>query len=233
MLQPDVELYELSDSFFSVFPEANRKSDYDFNAKFYDFIVPNPLPQKLIWKNSLEDYHNFCVKALNSAESGAVLDAGCGSLVFTARAYSECHNRPILLLDRSLVMLQKAAKRLTEINGRIPENILLLQADIFDLPFREKTFATVNSFGMLHLFDDTKTFLDSLNHVLNENGRMYLLVLLGETPLGKFVTNIFKRTGEIALALNSERMRQRIMDAGFNLKLNVKGNIGYIELFET
>ncbi len=222
------ELYEISERFFSVFPEGKRKSNYDVKAKFYDYIIGNEIYNKIVWGNSKKDYENFCSLALSSSESGAVLDAGCGTLVFTAEAYSRCRKRPVILVDRSLTMLEKAAERLKRLNGEIPSNIILLQADIFNLPFKNNFFRTVNSFGMLHLFDDTRKFLVALDKILSEKGKMFLLVLLAENKRGKFFTKGAKITGEIALSLDARQMSKRIESAGFENKLETKGNVGYV-----
>ena len=220
--------YKIEEKLYSVFPQSERKSEYDFKARFYDYVIGNAIYNRFVWGNSLENYRKFCADALRSEKNGAVLDAGCGSLVFTARAYAEYEERPVVLLDRSLAMLKKGMKRLRKIKGEIPQNVVFLQADVFSLPFREESFTTVNSHGMLHLFEDTKKFLDSLNRVTARNGKMFFLVLLAEDLRGKFFTRAAKRTGEIALALNSSEMRKRIEKLGYNLQFRTAGNIGYV-----
>jgi ubiquinone/menaquinone biosynthesis C-methylase UbiE len=230
LLNKNVELFQLGDSLFTVLPEVERKSHYDFIAKFYDIVIKNSLFHKIVWKNKFEDYEQFCMDALNSTDGGIVLDAGSGSLVFTAQSYSAYDKRPVILLDRSLGMLKKAEERLLKINGKIPSNIILLQADVFNLPFPAETFSTIISYGMLHVFSETKLFLSSLSNALKVNGKMYFLVLLAQDILGKIYLNFAKATGEIALALDEEEMKKKLIETGFEPKIKAVGNMGYIEI---
>lgn len=231
ILKPDTQLYELEKNIYSVLPEEQRKSDYDFKANFYDFVIGNAFYNKIVWGNSLINYNNFCKNALLSRKDGIVLDAGAGSLVFTAEAYAEYKERPVIILDRSQTMLAHAKKRLIKLNkGEFPQNIILLQADIFNLPFQPEQFTTINSHGTLHVFADMKNFLDALNNVLAQDGQMYFLVLLAENFAGKFFTKAAKLTGEISHSLTSRELEKIIADSGYTPQINVIGNIGYVKI---
>lgn len=84
----------------------------------------------------------FAREAINSQSEGESLDAGCGSLLFTAGAYVE-GKRQVIAIDQSLSMLRWARRRLINLAGSVPGHILLLQADLNDLPFRPDSFRTV------------------------------------------------------------------------------------------
>lgn len=77
-----------------------------------------------------------------------MLCVGCGSLVLTNQVYSQCTNSPIVLLYRSLGMLVKGNHRLLNDLGDIPDNIIFVQRDVRDLPFKDDSFGTALSFGM-------------------------------------------------------------------------------------
>ncbi len=133
-------------------------------------------------------------------------------------------------MDRSLKMLNKAASRLKKLNGKIPENIFLLQADIFLLPFYENTFSVVNSHGMLHLFSNIGNYLNSLNKVLQKNGKMFFLVILGENILGKIFTRLALALGEFGFSMNGKQLAETIEKLGYKTSFQTIGNIGYFEL---
>jgi len=155
LLQPDAFVEEIEEGIFSAIAGNHRDSEYDEKAGFYDAVIGNPLYNRVLWGNKLSDYQNFCRAALASKPTGYVLDVGCGSLVFTSKVYTQYQERPLILVDRSLGMLRRAQVRLRNETGKTPENITLLQSDLFALPFRAGVFETVLSFGMLHIFSDT------------------------------------------------------------------------------
>ena len=74
-------------------------------------------------------------RALKSGE-GPFLDVGSGSAVFAAEAYARA-SRPLVLVDRSIGMLQAARDRIAKLaGGALPDRITLLQVDAIDLSFR-------------------------------------------------------------------------------------------------
>ena len=119
----------LPSGIYSAIEKENRISDYDEKVKGYDALIGNGIYNKIIWGNSVKNYHSFCQDALDTASDGVVLDAGCGSLVFTAEVYAKSTNKQIILLDRSLGMLERAKERLIELCGEVPKHIVLMQGD--------------------------------------------------------------------------------------------------------
>ena len=232
LLKSNVKIYKVNENIYSLFSEDKRKSDYDKKALFYDFVIGNEIYNKLIWGNSKKNYEKFYSEALSSSRNGTILDAGCGSLVFTANALSETYGNKIILLDRSLEMLKKAEKRLLAKFGEVPENIVFLQADIFNLPFNAESFDAVISHGMAHVFSETERYFNSLLSVAKSGAPLFFLVLLAENILGKIFTNLAKSAGEISIAENSKYWENLVKR--FTEKYSVKtiGNIGYIKLIK-
>lgn len=54
---------------------------------FYDLVLCNRFYNRLVWGYSITDYASLTRDALEST-NGWVLDAGCGSLAFTAKTYA-------------------------------------------------------------------------------------------------------------------------------------------------
>ncbi len=151
---PGRELHHAGDGLLSAMAPGDRGAPYDRQAAIYDGLVGNALYNRVLWGASIASYGAFAASAVTAA-AGPLLDVGCGSAVFTAPAYLAAE-RPLVLLDRSLGMLARAAKRL---HGHDPARVCFVQADLFDLPFRAGSFTTVACHGLLHLFDDAAEVL--------------------------------------------------------------------------
>src|SRR5215218_6533602 len=59
---------------------------YDRKAAVYDRVVGTRAYNRLVWGTSTAAYREFACEALASG-TGPMLDAGCGSAVFTAGVY--------------------------------------------------------------------------------------------------------------------------------------------------
>ncbi len=232
LVKSGAKISQIDENIFSFLPENERKSDYDKKALFYDFVIGNEIYNRLIWGNSKKNYEDFYSESLHSTANGIILDAGCGSLVFTANALGETNGNKIILLDRSLGMLKKAEKRLIAKFGEIPGNIVFLQADIFNLPFNAESFDAVISHGMAHVFSETERYFNSLLNVAKSRAPLFFLVLLAENVLGKIFTNFAKLAGEIAIAENSEYWEDLVKRFSQEYRVKTNGNIGYIELIK-
>src|SRR5688572_10250474 len=80
---------------------------YDLGAWFYDWVVGSRLYHQWMWGMAPSEHTAFARYALEHSADGATLDAGCGSLLFTARCYHESPRR-LTLLDASSGMLARA-----------------------------------------------------------------------------------------------------------------------------
>jgi ubiquinone/menaquinone biosynthesis C-methylase UbiE len=227
-LLTEVSLEEVSEDIFSVLPKEDRASDYDDKVKGYDMLIGNKFYNQLIWKNDIKTYHTFCEQSLSEAPNGLILDAGCGSLVFTIQAYASATNKLIILLDNSMGMLQRARERLIESCGKVPEHIVLIQGDIFHLPFKDATFDVVMSQGLLHMFDDKEAFLKELERVKIDDGLLTFTSLAGNTMLAKGYLALLKKAGEVATAYTSEELETILQKMPFSYDINTIGNMAYM-----
>ena len=145
----------------------------------------------------MTNYFAFARQAIASDSAGILLDAGCGSLLFTAQTYLECQ-RPILACDQSLEMLRRAKSRLRKLTGSVPENIFLLQADLGVLPFRPASFRTTLCMNVLHHFPDAEGLLRGLKTLLSADGQLYLTSLVKSSRLiGDHYLNALHRRGDL------------------------------------
>lgn len=222
----------VEDGIYSVLPAAAGAAahHYDRMAAGYDRIIGNGWYKRLTFGNRPDDYAAFAREALDAAPSGLFLDAGCGSLLFTAEAY--CRScRPIVAYDESLGMLRRARARLVRLTGRMPEHILLLQGDLFDLPFRPARFPTILAEGVLHLLDEAGTLVSALDRLLADGGRLYLTSLVTSGRLADYYLRWIALLGEAARPRSGDELRRLLAHANQGpIAYRVKGNMAYARL---
>jgi hypothetical protein len=77
----------VSDGIWSVMPEDSPSQPYDGRAKLYDRLIGSRIYNRLAWGTAPQDYAAFAQDASRWGV-GPLLDAGCGTLVSTARVYA-------------------------------------------------------------------------------------------------------------------------------------------------
>lgn len=221
------KLEEVAEGIFSYLSKSDRQSSYDNKVKAYDLLVGNKFYNKFIWGNWPSNYQDFCKQALNSAPEGIYLDAGCGSLVFTASVYAQANNKLIVLLDRSIAMLEKGRERIIKLKGHVPSNIIFIQDDIFNLPFIDHVFDTVASFGVIHIFDEKLALLSELERVKCAGGKLFFSSIVANNALARKYLVVLKNAGEVATCHSSKSLKEVISTMPFRYNLNSIGNMAY------
>lgn len=169
----------------------DRGAAYDRMAAGYDALVGNGIYNRLTWGCAKANYARAASDFLIRAGDGPLIDFGCGSCVFTADAYRG-HEDRLILFDRSLGMLSRAAARLPE--GRY------LQGDALDPPFEAGSFAGAMSWGMLHIFGTNALYLAQLARLLAPGAPVAIATLvLSERRVGNMMLRMLHRNGEAAL----------------------------------
>ena len=219
----------IEDGIYSVLEEAPHNHLCDRRATVYDLVVGTRLYNRLMWGTSPSDYVMFARRAIES--QGLHLDAGCGSLLFTARAYTESR-RQIIAFDQSLEMLRRARKRLLKLSGSAPSHVVLLQADLNDLPFRSQSFSTILCLNVLHQFASAAELINNLNTLLAGGGHLYLTSLItNNRAMGDSYLKALYKAGEFVRPRSSEELK-KLLDESLNQRLNyrTKGNMAFVEL---
>jgi ubiquinone/menaquinone biosynthesis C-methylase UbiE len=98
--------------------------------------------------------------------NGRSLDLACGPGVFT-RPLARNSGGVIVGLDLSWPMLLHAQKA---IQRERMQNILLIRATAFAMPFADGAFQYINCCGALHLFDKPESALKEMARVLEDKG---------------------------------------------------------------
>ncbi|HEY9502631.1 MAG TPA: methyltransferase domain-containing protein [Pyrinomonadaceae bacterium] len=222
----------IEEDIYSVLPDVSVQHLYDKRASLYDFFVSTRLYNYLMWGASPGHYSQFAREALNSSQGGIFLDAGCGSLLFTARDYA-ASKRQIVAFDQSLAMLRRARRRLRDLSGRVPEHIRLLQADLRDLPFRRQSFHTVLCLNVIHQIDDAAALVAGLKELLSQDGSLHLTSLISnDRAIGDWYLRALYRTGEFVRPRNERELRELfVVSFGKRMSYVEQGNMAFITGF--
>jgi len=219
----------IEEDIYSVLPDTSVPHHYDKRASLYDLFVSTRLYNFVMWGTSPSDYVQFAHQALNSSTDGRFLDAGSGSLLFTASTYVSSH-RQIIAFDQSLAMLRRARQRLIKLCGRVPEHIRLLQADLNDFPFRRNSFRTVLCLNVLHQFGDATALLSSFKELLSDEGNLFLTSLISNNrTIGDWYLKALYRAGEFERPRNGPELRD-LFNHTFHHRMNYheKGNMAFV-----
>jgi SAM-dependent methyltransferase len=189
LLAPGRTLRPARADVLSALPASHKDARYDRHAAVYDRLIGNALYNRLAWGTSPAAYRAFAAEAVAAGE-GPFLEGGCGTALFTAAAYREA-SRPLVLVDQSLAMLERAAARL------VGAPATLVQADLLDLPFSPHRFATVACFGTLHVLEDPWAALVALREQLAPGGRFLASMLVTDRAAGRAYLSALHRRGEV------------------------------------
>jgi ubiquinone/menaquinone biosynthesis C-methylase UbiE len=218
----------IENGIYSVLPDPASKHHYDRRANVYDLIVGTRLYNSIMWGSSLLDYVAFARQAVASSNNGRVLDAACGSMLFTAPIYLHCQ-RKIIAFDQSIVMLRRARGRLINLSGCVPEHVVLLQANLNELPFRPASFHTVLCMNVLHQFENAAALLASLKSMLAEGGHLYLSSLvLNNRFVGDVYLKALHATREFVRPRSNQELR-KMLEGSLDREISyrVSGNMAY------
>ena len=222
----------VEEDIYSTLPDAPHNHLYDRRAAAYDSVVSTRLYNRLMWGTSPLDYIAFAREAVGSDPAGRMLDAACGSLLFTAEVYV-ASDRQIIAFDQSLRMLRRARSRLIGLAGSVPDHILLLQADLSGLVFRPGRFQTVLCMNVLHQFDGAAELIPKLKALLADGGQLYLTSLVSN---GRFIgdrwLSALYKTGEFVCPRSAVQLNQLLIDSLHEgVSYRMKGNMAFATAF--
>lgn len=198
----------LAENIYSAVADGSSRIVYDKHAALYDRLIGNTLYNRIAWGTSPESYARFAQIAARSGD-GVLLDAGCGSLVSTAEMHVNS-GRPTILCDLSTGMLAAARDRIMKLAGGFPDHLVLLQADLRQLPFRDGSFGAVLCPGMLHIFDDVEAVTAELARVSAPKARLHMSSLVAERWIGTRYLHALHRAGEVAIPRSARQLLDRL-----------------------
>lgn len=228
LLQDNVSLRLIEPNIYTVVQNTEVANSYDTGfGNIYDWVACNPIYNRLIWGYSITKFASLVNEALTSSNKGYVLDLGCGSLAFTAQTYIQYSDRPVVLIDQSLKMLRIAKSRLTKLNGKVPDNMVFLNADALKLPFQSNSFNTIISLNLLHCLDDIKELMMGLMNVLTKDGKMYFSTLVQGNRVGDRYLKALGNAGKL-VPRNIHQLRAILDEPHMSIRHDLFGNMALI-----
>jgi SAM-dependent methyltransferase len=212
---------------YSIYSQAENVGSYDRFGSIYDVVACNRLYNRLVWGYSISDFHALCLDALRSAADGWVLDAGCGSLAFTARTYTQYSGRPVVLLDQSIKLLRMAKARLVSLHGSVPSNMVFLHGDALELPFKPKSFTTIISMNLLHCLDEVRKVLFGLKNVMADGATVSFSTLIKSGRLSDSYLNMLGNANAL-VPRTADQLLATFDGAGMPVQYRVSGNMAFI-----
>ena len=232
LLKSPTRLRVVSPDIYSILlPSDGRQHLYDRRAVHYDRVVGTWLYNRFVWGNAPQDYSDFARSALSEGDDRWLLDAGGGSLLFTAHLHLQTQSRCILVLDQSLEMLMRARTRLIAQAGAVPEHIALLQGDLRDLhAFVASSIGTVLCLNVLHHIEAGSALISDLADLLDtDHGLMYTTSLIRTGRISDLYLCALYLTGGFVRPRTAVEIRQ-LFDSAMvrQVTVQVKGNMAYV-----
>lgn len=224
ILLPGASLRLVEPHIYSLHPPGESANVYDrFFGAVYDVVACNPIYNRIVWGYRISLYHDLCREALQSSD-GWMLDAGCGSLAFTAKTYAAYGSRPIVLLDQSVGLLRMAKARLVKLWSGVPSNIVFLHGDAMRLPFKPGSISTILSLNLLHVLTDPTQALLEMKKTLAAGGSLICTTLVkGERWADAYLDRLAK--GGLLTARSPSEALAFFDEAGIPGSQSVAGNL--------
>jgi len=182
---------------------ADARKEFDRWSWRYDWDLLQPL--------FFRPSHHMILQALAPADL-RILDIGCGTGKFAARALRHLPNAQVWGLDLSGKMLQRARRRTYDFGGRLH----LVQGDSERLPFADDSFDAVTCSHSFHHYPHQDRVVAEMHRVLRPDGRLLLVDGDRDRLWGWFVFDVLVVLIEGPVKHRTSRdLRQLYRTAGF------------------
>ena len=193
MLLNNPQLQEVSSGIWSVSGSITEASaQYDSIGGAYDVVGGMDLYHQVFWGVPTEEYRRFAAKAGMACGTGCLLDAGCGSMLFSAATHAGRSSGVVIGADASLLMLERAQKNLHS-RSHFPDTYLL-RTNLLRTPFVPAAFDVVLSLHVAHVVEELAAMLEEMRRILKPGGKLFLTsVVLANTWRDHYLHALFRR----------------------------------------
>jgi len=177
-------------------PHAKIGKAYDkASGKYDDYILGKDVFLRALKKFALgldKEAAETCTEItqimLSKVKEGIVLDIPTGTGLSTFEEYVKYPEVLFVATEYSWGMLEKARKKLKELKA---ENILLVRADVGNLPFKTESFDAVLCLNGIHSFPHKEKAVSEISRVLKTGKRLHgSMILKGERWLTDLVLEL-------------------------------------------
>lgn len=116
----------------------------------YDLWIRNPLIMGFIWGLGVLKVP-WVIRSFLEVPAGWILDIPCGTGIFSISIYKAFPKTRFVAVDYSIGMLRAARERMRK--NRM-DNVILIRADVANLPFADGAFSGAISMAGFHAFPD-------------------------------------------------------------------------------
>jgi len=219
-------------------PHKKIGEAYDKASGQYDNYIAgnNPLLKILkrialgLDKEAAAEYVSITKKMLSQLKEGIVLDIPAGTGLFTFEEYAKRPDILFVAAEYSRGMLLRAQQKIKSLKA---ENIVLIRADVGNLPFKPETFDAVICLNGIHSFPEKEKAISQISRVLKKNQALHgSLVLKGE----RWLTDLMLEAAYYRLLwfTRPALSRQELIEilTKHNLKLNSFKTLSAAAVFE-
>lgn len=228
VISGDARLRHIEPHIYSAYPTDESGSVYDKSfGTVYDMVACNRFYNRILWGYWTSEFSSLTLNTLESSEEGWALDAGCGSLAFTAKVYAACNRRPVVLLDNSIKLLRMARDKMVKLCGALPDNMVFLHADALDMPFKSGSFKAIVALNLLHALDDAGRLLEGLKVALADEGVLSLTTLIENKRFSDGYLRMLSDKG-LLVRRNREELLGLFDHARMHVTHRFQGNMAFV-----
>lgn len=144
----------------------NNRRFFNLTARGYDFIT-----RQKLWRDQIGQTLGFVD---DRASVQRVLDLGCGPGISSFVLAAKLPGASVVGIDLSDRMIDRARRHHGRHHSHL-KNLEFRQADVYELPFSEKTFDFAVGHSFLYLLPHRTRALKAIAHVLQKEGRLVLM----------------------------------------------------------
>jgi ubiquinone/menaquinone biosynthesis C-methylase UbiE len=183
---------------------SEAREEFDRWSRRYD----RSLVQKLLFKPA----HRMMLDVLGPT-CRTILDVGCGTGRFAARALRHLAGARVWGLDLSSGMLDRCQERCLQFDRRLQ----IVQGDSQRLPFADSTFDAVTCAHSFHHYPHQERVAREMHRVLRPGGRLVIVDGDRDRLWGRLVFNVIVVLMEGAVKhLTGDAFRELYVQTGFD-----------------
>lgn len=183
--------------------ENLNKKQFNFWSKFYDSPIFRLIYFEKIYRKVIELIKNQAGE--NLKPQNKFLDVACGTAEVIFRLAKEFQNVEFIGVDFSKGMVEKARKKTSYL-----KNVKIIEANVENLPFEDKTFNIAICLDSLHHFYNPDLALKEIHRVLKDNGLFLLVDPSPDISYLRIILKIFKHL-ESAKKYYSEKELEELL----------------------